>query len=88
MVLAKNFASTMLVIPLGDVNNNISVPFFLSSANVLIVSIGIINVSMLITGANIASKLIVPFKKTATQKQVLTSSKNNPINTYPTGVKK
>ena len=43
----KNFPRTILVTLLGDVNNSCSVPFFLSSANILIVSIGVMNISKL-----------------------------------------
>ena len=43
---AINFPSTTLVILKGEVSNNCSVPFFLSSAIVLIVSIGTINVKI------------------------------------------
>ena len=46
IILAKNFPSTMLVILLGEVYNSISVPVFLSSANILIVNIGTIKVNI------------------------------------------
>ena len=38
----NNFPRTTLNIPVGDVKSNCSVPFFLSSENVLIVNIGTI----------------------------------------------
>ena len=45
-VAAMNFPITILVILIGEVSNNCSVPVFLSSAKVLIVRIGMIKVSM------------------------------------------
>ena len=44
-----NLPRTIDVILLGEVNINCSVPFFLSSANILIVNIGIINVRIVDT---------------------------------------
>ena len=45
-VAAINFPRTTLVKLIGDVSNNCSVPLFLSSAKLLIVSIGTINVKI------------------------------------------
>ena len=46
---AKNFPSVIAIMLLGDVINNCSVPFFLSSANILIVRSGIRNTVEYIT---------------------------------------
>ena len=45
-VADMNFPNTIFVMLIGDVNNNCSVPDFLSSAKVLIVRIGVINVKI------------------------------------------
>ena len=47
---AMNFPNTIFVILSGDVNNNCSVPFFLSSAKDLIVKRGIKNANTNIVG--------------------------------------
>ena len=56
---AKNFPKTIEVTLLGDVNNNCSVPVFLSSENILIVNIGTIKVKTVAAEPNILENSVL-----------------------------